>query len=260
MLPKPEVPDQTSIILHQFRFSSYCEKVRWALDYKGIDYSLKSYLPLLHMRPVRKLSGQTAVPVASFDGNVITGSAAILADLERRLPGPSLLPRDDAQRRALAWQIKVDDLGGALRAAMFYDFIDDPRFMRRMFSLGAGGAQRAIYRPLFRVGLPMLKKMLRDAQPDPEKLRDAAAAFLAEVAESAGSDRYLVDGEFTIADLAVASLLYPLFFPQGTPGSDLVSTSPAGRRWLARWRDHPARDYVIDMYARHRRQAPPVEC
>jgi glutathione S-transferase len=33
------------ITLYQFQFSHYCEKARWALDYKGLAYAPKNLLP-----------------------------------------------------------------------------------------------------------------------------------------------------------------------------------------------------------------------
>ncbi len=35
--------------LHQFQFSHYNEKARWALDFKGLKYEKRSLLPGFHM-------------------------------------------------------------------------------------------------------------------------------------------------------------------------------------------------------------------
>ena len=34
--------------LYQFPISHYCEKVRWAMDYKKLEYKAKNLLPGLH--------------------------------------------------------------------------------------------------------------------------------------------------------------------------------------------------------------------
>ena len=46
-----------AIKLYQFCISHYCEKARWALDYKGINYQTVNLLPGQHVNTIRKLTG-----------------------------------------------------------------------------------------------------------------------------------------------------------------------------------------------------------
>ena len=50
------------IELFQFTYSHYNEKARWAFEFKGIEHTRTNLLPGPHMRKMRKLTGQTAVP------------------------------------------------------------------------------------------------------------------------------------------------------------------------------------------------------
>jgi glutathione S-transferase len=36
---------------YQFYFSHYCEKARWALDYRGASYKSRNLIPRLHTSP-----------------------------------------------------------------------------------------------------------------------------------------------------------------------------------------------------------------
>jgi len=54
------------IELYQFQFSHYCEKARWALDYKGISYKPRNLLPGLHVKPARKLAPETCCRSSSM--------------------------------------------------------------------------------------------------------------------------------------------------------------------------------------------------
>ncbi len=67
-----------AIVLHQFEFSHFNDKARWALDFKGIEHRRESYLPGPHMFFIRRLSGQAQTPVLAVDNEVIPGSAAII--------------------------------------------------------------------------------------------------------------------------------------------------------------------------------------
>jgi Glutathione S-transferase, N-terminal domain len=58
------------IELYQFPFSHYCEKVRWALDYKCITYLTINLLPGLHFRRLAKFVPKSSVPVLR-DGKTV---------------------------------------------------------------------------------------------------------------------------------------------------------------------------------------------
>jgi glutaredoxin len=98
------------IQLFQFPFSHYCEKARWALDYKGIPFQTVNLLPGFHLRTVRKLAPKTSVPLLRDDGMVVQDSSAIVDYLESTYPNPPLTPSDpEAIREALEWEEYFDE-------------------------------------------------------------------------------------------------------------------------------------------------------
>lgn len=240
------------ITLHQFVFSNFCEKVRWACDIKGVTPTLKTYLPFLHMKPIKALSGQTSVPVMEYEGTVVAGSAASVATLENLFPETPLLPKDPKSREAvLNWEARLDAIGPTVRGAMFYDFTTDRPFMFRVLTSGYSG-RLFMYRQMFRMMFPRMKSMLKERVPDREALYVSVGALLDDIDAATQNTGYLVGERFTLADLAAASILYPLIFPEGTPGAEQINTAEAGRTWLGRWAEHGATDYVLRMYSEHR--------
>ncbi|HEY9121195.1 MAG TPA: glutathione S-transferase N-terminal domain-containing protein, partial [Marinobacter sp.] len=76
-----------AIRLYQFAISHYCEKVRWALDYKGLSYETISLLPGQHVKTIRKLTGgDSSVPVLDHDGHRVQGSKEIIDYLDETFP------------------------------------------------------------------------------------------------------------------------------------------------------------------------------
>ena len=249
----------TAAVLHQFRFSHYNEKVRWALDHKRIPHRRRSYLPGMHVLPMLRLSGQKQVPVWAADGRAIAGSAAIIEHLERQYPDPPLLPADPAERaRALDVQRFFDDeIGAPLRAAAFHEWLADADYMTVLFTGHAGPLTRRTYR----VAFPLLRVVLRaDMQLTPERaaegLRRAQQAFDF-LADNAGPSGYLVGGRFTLADLSAAAILAPAVLPAEFPYPVPQPVSPTFRAFVDRWAAHPGAAWVRDMYRRHR--APSAE-
>ena len=107
------VPRAQMITLHQFEFSHFNDKARWALTWKGLEHKRISYLPGPHMPAIRRLSGQNQTPVLSLDDEVIAGSASIIDRLEQLHPEPALYPQDPQQRKAaLDWQQRYDETVG----------------------------------------------------------------------------------------------------------------------------------------------------
>src|SRR3954470_8934865 len=90
-------------VLWHLKVSHYNEKVRWALDYKGIPHVRRAADPGRHRAIARRLTGAATFPVLLLDGEPIGDSTRIIEALERRDPEPALYPSDlEARRRALA--------------------------------------------------------------------------------------------------------------------------------------------------------------
>ncbi len=63
--------------LLEFPRSHFCEKARWALDYKGIPFEAVAILPGFHRITVRKYARDSAVPVLLTDDGAVQGSSSL---------------------------------------------------------------------------------------------------------------------------------------------------------------------------------------
>ena len=249
----------SGITLYQFRFSPYNEKVRWALDYKGIAHRRVSLLPGPHIGKARKLSGQSATPILVIDSDVIAGSADILDEIERRFPDRPLGPAGEVGRARAAQVERIFDDGitPKIRRAVLAAMIDSPGYMARCFAQGHSGFVRVFYGLALPFARGLIKKGNGITGRDSVREGEAAAQEALDwvVAETAATG-YLFGTAFSRADLVVAAHLAPLVDP---PHADMQRPSPMPRRmrkWLARWRAHPGAAWVMAMYAKHR---PPTQ-
>ena len=98
--------------LIQMYASPCAERVRWALNFKGVPYEKKDYQPGVDEEEVKKLTGQAQVPVLLVNGKVIPDSTAILNWLEEYKPQPALMPATDKERaQVILWE---ELMGGVL--------------------------------------------------------------------------------------------------------------------------------------------------
>ncbi|TMA52559.1 MAG: glutathione S-transferase family protein [Deltaproteobacteria bacterium] len=240
--------------LHQFRFSHFNEKARWALDFKGVPHVRRSYLPGPHMLPITRLSGQRQVPVLRVGREIVVGSDRIIDYLETRHPAPRLYPPSEgAHRRALELQQWFDaEIGPTIRRAFFFDFLVDGDYAARAFTQGQGMALATIYRALFPVTRVIMRRDMQIDADGAARGRDRAREALDLIARTAGTDGYLVGEQFSVADLTAAALLSPTVFPPECPAGVPEPRAPGLRTWLARWADHPAVAWINRIYARHR--------
>lgn len=210
--------------LYQFPISHYCEKARWALDYKGLAFERKTLLPGPHVRAATKLAGASQVPILVDDGRAIQGSAAILDHLEARVPGRPLTPADPAAgREARDWEAWLDaEVGVHVRRWMYSVLLDYPDRLIPMFTHEGPWYGPLLYRLIF----PRLRKRIiallhlnaRTARESGERVSAAVDRLAGEYARRP----YLVGDAFTRADLAAAALLAPLWMPPqyGVPWPD----------------------------------------
>lgn len=241
-------------VLHQFQFSHYNEKARWALDFKGVAHRRRSLLPGPHMVPMMRLSGQKSVPVLCLGGEVVAGSDKIIDAVERSFPQPSLFPADEAQRRAALETAKWfdDDIGPQIRRAYFFDVLPGSAYAAEGFIIGRGALTKALYRAVFpAIRAVMMKDMKIDAAGAAlgvERTREG----LDRVAQLSAATGYLVGDCFSVADLTAAALLSPAVMPSQFPYALPEPRSAGLERWLARWADHPGGKWVLAMYEKHR--------
>ena len=140
-------------LLWHIPLSHYSEKVRWALDYKGIAHHRRVLGPDYLIRAWRA-TGQGKLPVLWLDGRPIADSTRIIAALEERYPEPPLYPRYAAARqRALALEDDLDEtLGPAGRAAIVTPlFRNDPDVALRLLTTGMPEKAYRTLRPLLRI-------------------------------------------------------------------------------------------------------------
>src|SRR5437763_12684458 len=147
-------------VLHHLKVSHYNEKVRWALDYKGIPHVRKAAIPGRHRKLAKELTGgaTSTFPVFVENGYAIGDSSRIIAHLEDRYPEPPLYPRDLAERRrALDLEDFFDEqLGPYARLLVIHHELPDARLFLKTFVPGARGPRLALARaqfPLIRRGV-----------------------------------------------------------------------------------------------------------
>jgi glutathione S-transferase len=78
-------------------FSTNVERVALALGHKGIEVEWIDVDPQ-DRSEVERVSGQPLVPVLDDNGTILIDSPLILEHLERRVPVPSLYPREPCQQ------------------------------------------------------------------------------------------------------------------------------------------------------------------
>lgn len=242
--------------LWHITISPYSEKVRWALDFKGIPYAEKKPVPGVHMAVALWLTrGRSyTFPVLEIDGERIGDSTAIIEALERRYPRHPLYPASDDERaRALELEEWFDeDLGPYVRRFGFHELINDPRIFEEVGALAAPGAFRRMGAPGQKVARQMIGLRYRAQGDGParEAMLKVLAGFDRLEAELADRD-YLVGDSFSVADLTAASVLYPVVRPKESYVT--IDRMPAPVEELrTNLRERRGYQWVEEMYERHR--------
>ena len=125
--------------LYQFPISHYCEKARFALDYKGLEYSVKNLLPGVHRLTTTRLGKGSSVPLLSHAGNGIHGSAKIITYLDEIAPERPLTPADPVLcEETLTWERWLDEeVGVDVRLYCYHVLLQHPEVVTGLFTTDA---------------------------------------------------------------------------------------------------------------------------
>ena len=241
---------EMSYVLHLFPFSNFCEKARWAFDYLDAEYEITTHYPGSHAGAIKKLSGQTAVPVLQDHAKVIFGSAAIIQHVMKAIDGSELLPKE-YETEILEWQRRLDEIGATIRGALFYDILAEPSLAIGLLTDGQK-TPYSMYGLFFRMMIPMLRKMLRDELPSAQNAREKCLEMLTEIDNASRKTGFLVGDHFTLADLTAASMFYPICMPEHSSGYAYAHNHPGLNRWFSRWEGNETIPYILKIYKEHR--------
>jgi glutathione S-transferase len=242
------------VVLWHFPISHFNEKVRWALDWKGIPHRRRA-LSFDYLPRALWATGRPTLPILFLDGRAIGDSTRIIEALEGFKPEPPLYPREaPARRRALELEDFLDEeLGHAMRTALLGPlFATNPDGVVGVLSLGMTDRARRTMRALFPAFRAYYKLRHRIAPPTIEVAPAQVRAALDRIAAELQPSGYLVGDHFSVADLTAAALLWPLVLPpefQYLPTGDFHVAFAEFRDPLT---DHPACRWAAGIYRRHR--------
>ena len=217
-----------SRVLYQFPISHYCEKVRWAMDYKGLDYKLKNLLPGLHLRTTKKMAAKSYVPILIDEGEQVQNSHVILNYLDDKYPDKSLSPKDpELLAKALEWEKYCDvEIGVHVRRFGYHYLLAEPKTVIPFFTQGGPWWGPLFFKLFFSKLEPIMRKVMAIDEAGANKSEVKIQQAIDTLHEEYKQRKFLVGDQFSRADLSAAALLAPLIMPQGY-GLDWPETMPA---------------------------------
>lgn len=241
------------ITLYQFQFSHYCEKVRWALDYKKIPYKTTNLMPGLHTRVSRKLAPQSSLPIIVDNTTVVQDSTAIITFLEQQYPS-SLTPENaEDAREALAWESFLDmEVGIPLRLWLYHHILPERDRALRLMLNGApwyGHAVLPLIFPKIRASMIKLMRINANSAKHAERRWLAASEKLDMALEGR---QFLVGNQFSRADLTACALLSPYCAPTLRTDDTENILPEAVLRLREQHRPRLFFNWVLETYKNHR--------
>jgi len=237
-------------------FSHYCEKARWGLDRRRIDFVEEGHLPLFHMLPVRRAGGQRQVPLLVADGEIVDDSTAILRWADAQ---PSDTPRlypDAVADEVLTLEEAFDhDLGPAARRWAYGFVLRKRGYLMSLAQEGAPSWERRALGLTFPAARWLMRRGMRINEAGIARSRDKLARSFDDVAERLRDGRpYLTGDTFTAADLTFAALAALAVLPANngsrlTPPEELPADAQAE---IKAYRAHPAGAYALRLYEAER--------
>ncbi len=202
-------------LLYQFPISHYCEKIRWAMDHKGLDYKLKNLFPGPHAFTAKKMAKRSSLPILNDGGTYVQNSNEILTYLDNQYPDKSLTPKDPVLlESALEWERYCDkEVGIHLRRFSYYYLLPKPNLVIPFFTVNAAWWGPLFFKLFYKKFSDTMCKMMGIDEAGMKDSEVRLQIAIDKLYEAYQKSNYLVGDCFSRADLAAAALLAPLFKP-----------------------------------------------
>ena len=239
-------------ILYEFPHSHFCEKARWALDFKGLTFSRVPLLPGWHVLTTKRHGKYSSVPLLIDGTNKVQGSGNILTYLDEAYPDYPLTRADKSE--AIKKEKHFDlALGVSLRAFVYYYSLKHKYFISQAFMQNSPPWQRIVFSMQYPALVHLIK---RSYCPTEESAVQAGKALLGALdqvwAELDGKPYFQAEG-FSRLDLTVCSLLSFVARPKELPVIwPKFPDDPLLKEWDERLRAHPLIGWIQGIYRSHR--------
>jgi glutathione S-transferase len=207
-------------ILYQFPLSLFCEKARWLLDHKELDYVAKNLTPGLHRLTTQHHTQSKHLPVLKDDKKWIADSSRIADYLDCYYPEHALIRSEPELRERI---LEIDALsqvfGIHVRRWLFYFILQFEHNSAIEVILGERGWLRdlkALARPTIKFAINSYHHITGDTALESKQKIDAMIEQFNQILVENGGE-YLVADRLTLADIAVCSMIAPLMMIEGTP-------------------------------------------
>ena len=238
-------------------FSHFCEKGRWALDWCGVPYVERGFLPGLHLRHTKRAGGRTVPALLRDDGSALVDSTEILRWADAQAPAhKKLLPADGAARtESDALEDEFDEvLGPATRLWAYAHGLRNRPMLRSMVAPSFPRlADRALLALLLPVVGPMIEKQYGATQEAGDRAEGVIVEGFDKVSALLQKRPYLAGDRFGAADLTFAALGGAVVLPRENRwlNRDVELPLPM-RAFIDRLRATPAGEHAARCYRQHR--------
>lgn len=240
------------ILLYQFESSHYCEKARWALDYKNVQYKTKNLLPGLHRIKLRGKVKDTSLPVLLMNGNYIQGSDRIIDFLDQASPINILTPTHPEQRAEAAdWEsFASTELATPLSVFHYSNLLETPDLLKQRYISNGPWYAPLYYAITFKRICEAISELYKITKNSAEQAHATIEAGLRKLEQHLHARNYLVGNQFSRADLSIAALLSPLAAPPQLEASS--NAYPAIMEFRNQLTNTPVMKWVNHIYQTHR--------
>ena len=205
--------------LYQFPLSHFCEKARWMLDHKELEYVAQNLVPGVHRAFAKLKTGQYKLPILLDHEKWIADSTEIALYLDQKYPEHTLL-RSDFKYRNQALEINAlsNEMGRHVRRwVLAYSLNTNEE------SIDVLIGEKGYMRQFEKYSKPLVKALLSKGyhlttdkvQESKLYLENMISTLNQKLIENRG--QYLVGDRLGLADIAVCSMLAPILEIEGTP-------------------------------------------
>ena len=242
--------------LYQFPLSHFCEKARWLLDHKELEYIAHNLMPGVHRAFAQLKTGQNKLPILRDQEQWIADSTQIALYLDEHYPEHALL-RSDPELRQQA--LEIDRLSVELgrhvrRWGLSHVLAESDE------SLDILIGEKGYLRQFEKYSKPIIKALVsKGYQLDSAKVEQSKSAMQDLIAELNArliqqGGRYFAGDRLGLADIAVCSMLAPIPEIAGTPWEKEYADnrSEEFKAYKAYLTGLPLGQYVIRIYQTER--------